>query len=76
MTLYGPEEVLADIEALPEVEVDITEITEDQTVDVDLPVPQGVTKIDPQTIKVQIDVDEVGEESEASTEESSEDNSS
>ncbi|MBA2176571.1 hypothetical protein H0266_16915 [Halobacillus locisalis] len=76
VTLYGPEEVLAEIEALSEVEVDITEITEDQTIDVDLPVPQGVTKVDPKTIKVMIDVDQVGEEGEASTEESPEGTSS
>ncbi|MGP4062843.1 CdaR family protein [Halobacillus sp. H74] len=58
VTVSGPRDVLEDIEELPEVPVDITDVTEDQTVNVDIPLPEGVTSVSPETIEVQIDVDE------------------
>lgn len=56
VTLEGPREVLDGIDELPEVPVDISEVTEDQTVEVDVPLPDGITSVSPETIEVEIDV--------------------
>ncbi|MGI8316278.1 CdaR family protein [Halobacillus mangrovi] len=58
VTVYGPEEVISEIDSLPEIPVDLSEVTQDETVEVDIPVPKGVTEIDPESIEVQIDVDD------------------
>ncbi|TGB02040.1 CdaR family protein [Halobacillus salinus] len=59
ITIYGSQETLASIEEFPPIEVDLTEVTEDQTVNVKVPVPEGVKRVDPETIEVQIDVEQV-----------------
>ncbi|MCA0972403.1 hypothetical protein LCM20_17550 [Halobacillus litoralis] len=59
ITIYGPASILDSIEQFPNIQVDLTEITEDQTIKVEIPVPEGVKRVDPQTIEVQIDVDQV-----------------
>ncbi|MBX0359806.1 YbbR-like domain-containing protein [Halobacillus sp. Nhm2S1] len=56
VTISGPKEVLDGIEALPEVPVDVSEVTESQTVEVDIPLPEGVTSVQPETIEVDIEV--------------------
>ncbi|MEC3883463.1 hypothetical protein GLW00_16965 [Halobacillus litoralis] len=56
VTISGPKEVLDNIEALPEVPVDVSEVTESQTVEVDIPLPEGVTSVQPETIEVDIEV--------------------
>ncbi|MGP4076762.1 CdaR family protein [Halobacillus sp. K22] len=57
VTLYGPEDVLAVINKLEEIPVDITEVTEDQTLEVDIPVPEGVTSVEPEKLEVDIEVE-------------------
>ncbi|WP_281659507.1 CdaR family protein [Halobacillus sp. Cin3] len=63
VTYQGPEEVLAGIEEPVEIPVDVTEVTEDQVVDVEVPLPDGTTAVSPDTIEVTIDVldDQQGE---------------
>ncbi|MBN9655650.1 hypothetical protein J0K78_15305 [Halobacillus sp. GSS1] len=56
VTISGPKEVLDNIETLPEVPVDVSEVTESQTVEVDIPLPEGVTSVQPETIEVDIAV--------------------
>ncbi|MYL51362.1 hypothetical protein GLV98_17960 [Halobacillus litoralis] len=56
VTISGPKEVLDGIESLPEVPVDVSEVTENQTVEVDIPLPEGVTSVQPETIEVDIEV--------------------
>ncbi|KHE71298.1 YbbR-like domain-containing protein [Halobacillus sp. BBL2006] len=58
VTIYGPDDVISEIDELPEIAVDISEVREDETVEVEVPVPDGATAVDPETIEVQIDVDE------------------
>ncbi|WP_181350900.1 YbbR-like domain-containing protein [Thalassobacillus sp. CUG 92003] len=58
VTVYGPSDVLDQLNALPDIPVDVSEITEDATVEVDVPVPDGVVSVDPETIEVQVEVDE------------------
>ncbi|ASF37783.1 hypothetical protein CEH05_01065 [Halobacillus halophilus] len=58
VTLYGPEDVLAVINKLEEIPVDITEVTEDQTQEVEIPVPNGVTSVEPEKLEVEIDVED------------------
>ncbi|MBH0231730.1 YbbR-like domain-containing protein [Halobacillus yeomjeoni] len=62
ITVYGPEDVLENLEELPEIPVDITEVTEDTTVEVDVPVPDGVRAVSPEKIEVFIDVQESEEQ--------------
>ncbi|MGP4070832.1 CdaR family protein [Halobacillus sp. B29] len=58
VTLYGPEDVLAVINKLEEIPVDITDVTEDQTLEVEIPVPDGVTSVEPEKLEVEIDVED------------------
>lgn len=57
--VYGAHEALVSMEELPPIEVDLTDVSEDQTVEVKVPVPEGVKRVEPETIKVQIDVDQI-----------------
>ena len=62
VTISGPQDVLDNIDEISEVPVDVTEVTEDQTLEVEIPLPEGVTSTDPETLEVQVDV--VGDEAE------------
>lgn len=62
VTISGPQDVLDNIDEIAEVPVDVTEVTEDETLEVEIPLPEGVTSADPETIDVQVDV--VDDESE------------
>ncbi|CDQ21402.1 CdaR family protein [Halobacillus karajensis] len=66
VTISGPQEVLDEIDELPEVPVDVSEITEDQTVEVDIPLPEGATSVDPETIDVDVEVGKSDGEDQAS----------
>ncbi|WP_078543103.1 CdaR family protein [Litchfieldia alkalitelluris] len=57
VTIYGPTENLEDIEFIDGVVVNLEEITEDTTLEVAIPVPEGIEKISPSTIKIKIDVE-------------------
>ncbi|MFX3630845.1 MAG: YbbR-like domain-containing protein [Ectobacillus sp.] len=56
VVIYGAKDVLADIEALEGVSVDLDKITEDTSFDVLLPLPKGVTKVYPEKVKVIVKV--------------------
>ncbi|WP_100406039.1 CdaR family protein [Bacillus solitudinis] len=58
VTIYGPSEVIDDINILEGVIINLDEVTESQTLEVPLPVPRGVENIDPEVVKVHVTVSE------------------
>ncbi|MEB3752697.1 CdaR family protein [Geobacillus sp. FSL W8-0032] len=57
VTVYGPKDVLNRIDRLEGLTVDLDDVTDDKTVEVDVPVPDGVKSVKPNKIKVRIDVE-------------------
>ncbi|MFD2217055.1 YbbR-like domain-containing protein [Metabacillus endolithicus] len=58
ITVYGPLDVLEKYEFLDGIKVDLSEIQKDTSIEVDVPVPEGITKVSPEKIKIEIDVEE------------------
>ncbi|MFD1019115.1 CdaR family protein [Thalassobacillus hwangdonensis] len=58
VTITGPQTVLDEIESISDLEVDISELTETTTVDVDIPLPDGVQSVEPETVQVEVVVTE------------------
>ncbi|MCM3164798.1 YbbR-like domain-containing protein [Metabacillus litoralis] len=58
ITVYGPLDVLEKYEFLDGIKVDLSEIQKDTTIEVDVPVPEGITKVSPEKIKIEIDIEE------------------
>ena len=63
ITVFGPLDVLDQLEFIDGVIVDLSKIKKDTVLEVDIPVPKGVNKISPEKIKLNIDVDEQEEKS-------------
>jgi len=57
ITVYGPLDVLDPLEFIDGVTVDLSEIKDNTVLDVDIPVPDGVTKVSPEKIQIKIDVE-------------------
>lgn len=57
VTIFGPQEVIEQVEFVDNVEVDLSKIDKDTTLEVDIPVPDGVEKINPEKVTVKIDVE-------------------
>ncbi|MFC0298618.1 CdaR family protein [Geobacillus jurassicus] len=57
VTIYGPKGVLNRIDKLEGLTVDLDDITDDETVELDVPLPDGAKSVDPGKIKVHIDVE-------------------
>lgn len=58
VTLYGTEQVLQDIENVGNLEVDLSQITKDETIEYTVPLPSGVIKADPATVQITVDVED------------------
>lgn len=58
VTIFGPVSVINDISFIDGITVDLSEITEDTSIEVSIPVPQGVERIEPETITITIDITE------------------
>lgn len=56
VTIYGPREVIDEIEFIEGVEIDLTKITENTILEVDVPVPKGVEEVSPAIVKVVVEV--------------------
>lgn len=61
VVIYGTTSTLQNIDKI-EVPVDISEITEDTELDIPLTIPEGVNKLTPETIKVNVTVEKTDEE--------------
>jgi YbbR domain-containing protein len=57
LTIFGPKDVIDKIQEIKNIEVDVDGITENTTVNVDIPIPRGVIDIVPKTIPVQVTVE-------------------
>ncbi|MET3684374.1 YbbR domain-containing protein [Alkalibacillus flavidus] len=60
-TLYGSVDRLDEIDRLEPVDVDLSDVTESTTLEVDLSVPSGVNRIEPETVEAEIEVEEAVE---------------
>ncbi|WLR58138.1 CdaR family protein [Guptibacillus hwajinpoensis] len=56
VSVFGPEEELGKLEFLDGIPLDLSKITKDTTVELDVPVPDGMKKVDPETVKAKIKV--------------------
>jgi YbbR domain-containing protein len=61
VSVYGQASILEAIEALDNLIIDLSKITEDQEIEVPVKVPAGATKVEPSAIKVSIDVEDTVE---------------
>ncbi|WP_066175245.1 CdaR family protein [Bacillus marinisedimentorum] len=57
ITIFAPNDVLEKIEYIDDVTIDLSEITKDTVMELDIPIPDGVKRIDPEKVKVTIDVE-------------------
>ncbi|MFY0760999.1 CdaR family protein [Metabacillus dongyingensis] len=57
VTIYGPLDVIDPLEFIDGVTVDLSKIKDDTVLDVDIPVPDGVTKVSPDKIQIKVDVE-------------------
>jgi YbbR domain-containing protein len=58
VTVFGPKEKIDKIEFIDGITINLDEITKDTTLEVKIPLPEGVKAIDPQKIKIHIEVQE------------------
>jgi YbbR domain-containing protein len=58
VTVYGPQDVIDKIDFIDGVTVNLDEIKEDTSIDVEIPVPKGVKKVVPEKVTIRIDVEE------------------
>jgi YbbR domain-containing protein len=58
VTIFGAKEQIDKIEFIDGITINLDEITKDTTLDVEVPLPKGIKAIDPQKIKVYIEVQE------------------
>lgn len=57
VTVFGPQTVLENIEFVDGGQIDLSKIQEDTTIEVPVTVPKDATKVDPDKVKVHIDVE-------------------
>ncbi|KGX90509.1 hypothetical protein N781_06850 [Pontibacillus halophilus JSM 076056 = DSM 19796] len=59
--IYGPSEAIDAIDSIKDIRVDLSNVKEDGSIKVDLPLPEKVEKVEPSQLEVQVDVEESGE---------------
>lgn len=58
VTIFGPKDKIDPIEFIDGITVNLDEITSDTTLEVQVPLPEGVKSVDPQKVKIHIQVQE------------------
>jgi YbbR domain-containing protein len=58
--IFGPKEKIDSIEFIDGITIRLDEITEDTTLEMDVPLPEGVKSVDPSKVKIHIDVQKEG----------------
>ncbi|WP_173917916.1 YbbR-like domain-containing protein [Halobacillus sp. Marseille-Q1614] len=61
VTVIGPNSVLEELEEIENIPVDVEGITEDETVEIEVPVPEEASSVDPETIEVNVEVDQAAD---------------
>jgi YbbR domain-containing protein len=57
LTIFGPKEVIDKIDAIENIEVDVSGVVADTTLNVEIPVPKGVEDLVPKTVPVLVNVE-------------------
>lgn len=57
VTIFGPKEIIKQIEYIDQITFDLTTVKEDTTKEVELSIPEGVKKINPNTVSIDVDVE-------------------
>ncbi|WP_017754726.1 CdaR family protein [Calidifontibacillus oryziterrae] len=57
ITIFGPIEIIDQVEMIENIEVDLSLLDSDQTIEVKVPVPQGVKNINPEVLTLKVDVE-------------------
>ncbi|MCM2677899.1 CdaR family protein [Alkalicoccobacillus plakortidis] len=58
VTVYGPSDYIENLESLGGVEIDLSKIDESTTVELEIPVPEGAERVEPESISVDVTVGE------------------
>ncbi|MRG88355.1 CdaR family protein [Salinibacillus xinjiangensis] len=61
VAVFGQESVLNSIENISNLSVNLAAISEDKTVELEVPIPPGATKVEPSTVEVEVNVEETQE---------------
>ncbi|WLP59939.1 CdaR family protein [Bacillus pumilus] len=56
VTVYGSQKVLDSLDFIDGVELDLSKIKDDTEIDADIPLPDGVKKVSPETVKIKVKV--------------------
>ncbi|GGC99959.1 hypothetical protein GCM10007216_33370 [Thalassobacillus devorans] len=64
VTIYGPLEAISQIGRIANINLDTTDLSESGTQEVEVPVPDGIRKVEPETIEVDIEVMESEDQAE------------
>ncbi|MBU8908803.1 CdaR family protein [Desertibacillus haloalkaliphilus] len=56
--IFGPQDIINAITVIDGLELDLDEITEDQTVELEVPKPTGVERVDPEKVNVTVELNE------------------
>ena len=57
VTVYGPKGVIDELEYIDNIDLDLTKITESTTIEVVVPIPDGVRRIVPEKINIKVEVE-------------------
>ncbi len=57
VTVYGTKENLENIKMIENIEVNLSDIEKDQTLEVKVPVPEGAIKVSPEVLTIKVDVE-------------------
>jgi YbbR domain-containing protein len=63
ITVFGPLDVLEKLEFIDGVKVDLSKIKEDTVLEVDVPKPEGINKVNPEKLEIKVDVEKQEEKS-------------
>ncbi|MGA3881699.1 CdaR family protein [Bacillus pumilus] len=56
VTVYGSQKVLDSLDFIDGVKLDLSKIKDDTEIDADIPLPEGVKKVSPETVKIKVKV--------------------
>ncbi|OUZ06927.1 CdaR family protein [Bacillus pumilus] len=56
VTVYGSQKVLGSLDFIDGVKLDLSKIKDDTEIDADIPIPDGVKKVSPETVKIKVKV--------------------
>lgn len=57
VTVFGPKDVLNQLDFIDGITIDLSKVTDDTTLEMEIPKPKGVTKIVPEKIQLKIEID-------------------